>query len=59
MMAQAFAKFPLVWLSCIGLVLFLGVFIGALLWANRRGSGEFYARLAAMPIEREEENDHG
>lgn len=59
MIAQAFARFPMVWLTCIGLLLFMGVFIGALLWANRKGSRDFYARMAAIPMEREGETDHG
>jgi cbb3-type cytochrome oxidase subunit 3 len=58
MMAQALAKFPMAWLSCIGLLLFLGVFIGALLWANRKGSGDIYKRMSEMPLDSEGESDY-
>ena len=41
-------RFPLV--SCAGLVLFLGVFMGALLWVFRKGSEDFYASMERLPL---------
>jgi cbb3-type cytochrome oxidase subunit 3 len=59
MMSEALSRFPMVWLSCVGLLLFLGVFIGAVLWATRKGSGAIYERMGAIPLEEEGESNHG
>jgi cbb3-type cytochrome oxidase subunit 3 len=43
--------FPLPDLVVAGQLLFFFIFLGALLWVFRRGSKEFYARLANIPLE--------
>jgi cbb3-type cytochrome oxidase subunit 3 len=54
MLSQAVSTFPMVWMTCIGLLLFMGVFIGVLAWVHRRGSAELYQKLAAAPLAEEE-----
>jgi len=51
MMSEALSKFHLPGLSCIALVLFLSVFIGAFLWTHRRGSEDFYKQLGHLPLD--------
>lgn len=55
MKAEALSKFPHIWLTCLGLLLFFGVFMGALAWVFRRGSVDFYAKLSASPLENPQE----
>ena len=55
MKAEALSKFPYIWLSCLGLLLFVGVFVGALFWVFRKGSEDFYAKLSASPFENSQE----
>lgn len=37
--------------ACLGLILFLGVFVGALVWVLRRGSDEEYRMASLLPFE--------
>jgi cbb3-type cytochrome oxidase subunit 3 len=53
MMSRTLSAFHLPWLACVGLLLFLAVFVGAVLWIHRRGSREFYERLRELPLEEE------
>lgn len=55
MMAQAVKHFPHVWMTCIALVLFLGVFAGVLTWIFRRNSRPFYEKLSRAPLAADEE----
>jgi cbb3-type cytochrome oxidase subunit 3 len=48
---EVLSHFHLPLLSCVGLLLFMGVFVGALLWVFRRGSGEFYRKLSDLPLD--------
>lgn len=50
MMQQVLAHYRLPVLSCIGLLLFLSVFSGAVAWVFRKGSGKFYASLESLPF---------
>jgi hypothetical protein len=45
------SHFHLPILSCLGLLLFMSVFVGALIWIFRRGSGEFYQKLSDLPLD--------
>lgn len=38
-------------LTCIGLLLFMSVFIGVLAWVFRKGSQEVYAGLEQFPLQ--------
>jgi hypothetical protein len=58
MMSEALSKFSMGWLSGVGLLLFLSVFVGAFLWCTRSGSGEFYRKMSEMPFD-EGETHHG
>ena len=51
MMSQVVSKFPMIWLTCVGLLLFMSVFIGALAWVSRRGSTGFYEEMSKMPLD--------
>ncbi|MGK5082488.1 cbb3-type cytochrome c oxidase subunit 3 [Bdellovibrionota bacterium FG-1] len=50
MMAEVVSKFPFPWLTCLGLFLFLTVFLGAVGWVFRKGSSAFYAEMSAAPL---------
>ncbi len=43
--------FQLPGLICVGLVLFLAVFISVLAWVFRRGSVQFYKSLELYPLQ--------
>lgn len=43
----------LTWLTCIGLLLFLGVFVGALVWITRRERTDLYQSMALLPLTEE------
>lgn len=55
MKAEVLSRFPHVWLTCVGLLLFISVFLGALAWVFRKGSSDFYEKLSASPLERAKE----
>lgn len=38
-------------LTCLGLVIFMVVFAGALVWVWRKSSNHVYAELAQLPLE--------
>ena len=50
MLSEVLSKFPMIWLTCVGLLIFLAVFLGVLAWVYRRGSDEEYARAALFPL---------
>jgi hypothetical protein len=50
MKSQVLANFHMPVLSCFGLILFVAVFVGALIWINRRGSQKFYESLSQLPL---------
>ena len=52
-MQQVLSKFHLPILSCIGLLLFVGVFSGVVLWVFRKGSSESYQKMSSLPISEE------
>ncbi len=51
MLSQVASKFPMIWLTCLGLLIFLGVFLGVVAWVFRRGSTELYQQLAGAPLD--------
>lgn len=46
-------------LPVVGMMLFLSVFVGLLLWVNRKGSNSIYQELAALPLEPAKETNGG
>ncbi|MBU0554129.1 cbb3-type cytochrome c oxidase subunit 3 [Myxococcota bacterium] len=46
----------LVSLPLIALVIFMGIFLGVLLWIARPGAADTYARYGQMALEDEEES---
>ena len=50
MISQVASRFPMTGLTCVGLVLFLIVFIGASIWTFRKGSDEIYRRAGDLPF---------
>ena len=52
-MQEVLAHFPMPWLSGIGLVLFLSVFIGAAIWVYRTGSEDIYREMAELPLKKQ------
>jgi cbb3-type cytochrome oxidase subunit 3 len=48
---EALTHFPLPALTCIGLVLFISVFVGAVFWVYRPGSRAFYEALERTPLQ--------
>ncbi len=51
MIQKVLAHYRLTQLSCLGLILFMAVFIAALLWVFRKGSSPFYAELENLPLQ--------
>lgn len=50
-LTQSIAHTVLPWFTCVGLVLFMLVFIGALFWVFRKESRSVYERLSHLPLE--------
>ena len=59
MIQQVLAHYHLPQLACLGLLLFMGVFGGALAWVWRRGSGEFYGAMEHLPLRDESSGGGG
>jgi hypothetical protein len=53
---EVLSHFHLPVLSCLGLLLFFGVFVGMLFWIFRKGSDEFYQALSDLPVEAKPQN---
>jgi hypothetical protein len=51
MMQQVLSHYHLPALACLGLLLFMAVFVGALAWVCRRGGSEFYSAMETLPFE--------
>lgn len=51
MLSQVASRFPLPWLTVVGLLIFFTVFVGVLVWVFRRGSAELYQQMAQAPLE--------
>lgn len=56
MYANFVSHFPWLNLVVVGELMFLALFIGALIWVFRKGSKEFYAQLSELPLEKGTEN---
>lgn len=50
MIAQVLSHYRLPLLSCVGLLMFMGVFGGVLAWVFRGGSRGFYESLEGLPL---------
>lgn len=50
MIREALSNYPHALLTAVGLILFLGVFVGMLIWVFRKGGKEFYGRMAELPF---------
>ncbi|MFN7685584.1 MAG: cbb3-type cytochrome oxidase subunit 3 [Oligoflexia bacterium] len=50
MLSQVASRFPLPWLTVVGLLIFFAVFVGVLIWVNRKGSQQLYHELARAPL---------
>ena len=55
MMKQAFAHYAYVSAAMAALFAFVLVFLGALLWVYRKGSGEIYTYVSDLPLKDAEE----
>ncbi len=51
MIKEALARIPLQHMSIVGLILFILLFAGAVLWVNRKGSDKVYKHLEEMPLD--------
>lgn len=51
MKQQVLQHFEMPWLTCVGLLVFVAVFLGAVAWVTRRGGTEFYRALGRLPFE--------
>jgi hypothetical protein len=51
MMQQVLSHYHLPALACAGLGLFMVIFIGAVVWVFRTGSGAFYSGLESLPLD--------
>jgi cbb3-type cytochrome oxidase subunit 3 len=53
MIKEAFAQFPHIWLTCLGLLIFLSVFIAVLIRVFRHSHRELYKNLSELPLQEE------
>jgi cbb3-type cytochrome oxidase subunit 3 len=51
MIQKVLSHYHLPALTCFGLILFVSIFLGALIWVFRRGSSTLYAGLEQLPLE--------
>lgn len=51
MKQQFLANFPYVSMAITGQLLFMTVFVSSVFWIFRKGSKDFYARLATLPLD--------
>lgn len=51
MIKEALLKLPLSHMAELGLFLFIALFVGAVLWVNRKGSEKVYKHLEELPLE--------
>ena len=54
MIRETLSHFNMPWLTCVGLILFLAVFTGAVLWVFRKESTRVYARLEQLPLQEDQ-----
>ncbi|HTL11916.1 MAG TPA: cbb3-type cytochrome c oxidase subunit 3 [Bdellovibrionota bacterium] len=57
MIQSVLSHYPLTGLTCVGLLLFFAVFMGALLWVFRKGSSAVYTNLQNLPLQEGNKND--
>jgi len=50
MLSKVASQFPMIWLTCVALLIFLSTFLGVLAWVFRKGSHEFYQKLAIRTL---------
>lgn len=50
MIQKVLSHYHLPELTCVGLILFMLVFVSALVWVFRRGSAYVYADLEQLPL---------
>jgi cbb3-type cytochrome oxidase subunit 3 len=50
MLSEIASRFPMIWLSCIALLMFFGLFLAILAWVYRKGSTEVYGHMAKAPF---------
>lgn len=50
MIQRVLSHIRLTELTCFGLILFMGVFLGALIWVFRKGSTDFYTSMESIPF---------
>ncbi len=53
MIKEALKSFPMIWLTCVGLLIFFAVFLGVLSWVLRKGSKSIYQKTENIPFEEE------
>lgn len=51
MIQKVLAHYKLPELTCFGLILFMSVFIAAIIWVFRKQSSKFYAGLEQLPLQ--------
>ena len=51
MIKEALSTFPLHSVRLIALLIFFAVFVGMLMWINRRNSSGYYDKASHLPLE--------
>ena len=51
MIQRVLTNYHLPLLTCVGLVIFLTVFFGVIVWVFRKGSSRFYSGMERIPLE--------
>ena len=57
MKRQVFENFDLTILPSIGMILFLSVFLGMVIWVFRRNSKQIYNEMSQIPLEEERSHE--
>ena len=50
MMREALSHFPMAWLPCLGMVIFLAVFLGVVAWVYSKQAKNVYQHLEQLPL---------
>ena len=58
MIQRALSHYHLLTLTSVGLLLFIAIFTGALVWVFRRGSSQVYGGLELLPLRELEPEQH-
>jgi cbb3-type cytochrome oxidase subunit 3 len=51
MKSQVLSQFPMIGLTCAGLLIFVLYFLGVVFWAYRKSNRSIYKKLSELPLQ--------